>query len=281
LDEDYAILLERHGKERVLTLYCLLPGKEIARITKNLRGTVFFSATLSPLPAMKQLLGGNEEDACFALLSPFPSQNLQVVRKRIDTRYAQRDATAKAIADAIVRLIRLHPGNTIAFFPSYAYLELVRRELEGYDLPAMWVQSKEMGEKERAEFLAAFENTAEPLFGLCVLGGLFSEGIDLPGDRLVNAVIVGVGLPVPSARINAVRACYQKHFGDGFAYACRIPGMQKVQQAAGRVIRSETDKGMVLLLDDRYYDAEYQALLPSEWLIWNEDIQRAAKTLEE
>ena len=281
LDEDYSVLLERHGKERVLTLYCLLPGKEIARVTKNLRGAVFFSATLSPLPAMKQLLGGTEEDACFALPSPFPQKNLQVVRKRIGTRYAQRGATAKEIADAIVRLVRSHPGNTIAFFPGYAYLELVRRELEGYDIPAFWVQSREMGERERADFLAAFENADEPLLGLCVLGGLFSEGIDLPGDRLVNAAIVGVGLPVPSARINAVRSCYQKHFGDGFAYACRIPGMQKVQQAAGRVIRSETDKGMVLLLDDRYYDAEYEALLPAEWLIWNEDIQRAARALEE
>lgn len=281
LDEDYSILLERHGKECVLTLYCLLPGKEIARVTKNLRGAVFFSATLSPLPAMKQLLGGTEEDACFALPSPFPQKNLQVVRKRIGTRYTQRDATAREIADAIAQLVRSHPGNTIAFFPSYAYLELVRRELEGEDLPALWIQSREMGEKERADFLTAFENASEPLLGLCVLGGLFSEGVDLPGDRLVNAAIVGVGLPVPLARINAVRACYQKHFGDGFAYACRIPGMQKVQQAAGRVIRSETDKGMVLLLDDRYYDAEYEALLPAEWLIWNEDIQRAAKALEE
>ena len=280
LDEDYAIILERRGKERVLTLYCLLPGKEIARVTKNLRGTVFFSATLSPLPAMKQLLGGAEEDACFALPSPFPKENLQVVRKRIGTRYAQRDATAREIADSIEEMIRAHPGNTIAFFPSYAYLERVRQELEGRSLPKLWVQNREMGEKDRAEFLTAFEAQEEPILGLCVLGGLFSEGIDLPGEKLVNAAIIGVGLPVPSARVNAVRSCYQNHFGDGFAYACRIPGMQKVQQAAGRVIRSETDRGMVLLLDDRYYDAEYEALLPSEWLLWNENIKQAAKALE-
>lgn len=280
LDEDYAILLERKGKERVLTLYCLLPGKEIAKVTKNLRGTIFFSATLSPLPAMKQLLGGTEEDACFALPSPFPKEHLQIVRKRIGTRYVQRDATAADIAESIAELVRVHPGNTIAFFPSYAYLNLIRQELEKIDLPRMWIQSREMGEKDRLGFLQAFEESEEPLLGLCVLGGLFSEGIDLPGEKLVNAVIVGVGLPVPSARINAVRACYQNHFGDGFAYACRIPGMQKVQQAAGRVIRSENDKGIVLLLDDRYYDAEYEALLPSEWIVWNENIHQAAKALE-
>jgi len=117
--------------------------------------------------------------------------------------------------------------------------------------------------------------------GLCVLGGLFSEGIDLPGEQLVNAVIVGVGLPVPSARINAVRACYQKHFGDGFAYACRIPGMQKVLQAAGRVIRSETDRGMVLLLDERYYQREYASMLPQQWRISDGSIAGAAAKLEE
>lgn len=280
LDEDYAILLERHGKERVLTLYCLLPGKEISRITKNLRGTVFFSATLSPLPAMKQLLGGEEEDACFALPSPFPRKHLQVIRKRIGTRYGQREKTVSDIADAITALMRCHPGNTIAFFPSYAYLQMIRRELEEHALRLL-VQDREMGEQEREAFLQAFEESKEPLLGLCVLGGLFSEGIDLPGERLVNVVIVGVGLPVPSMKLGAIRACYQTHFGDGFAYACRIPGMQKVQQAAGRVIRSETDKGMVLLLDDRYYDMEYESLLPAEWMLWNEKIAMAARELEE
>jgi len=281
LDEDYAILLEKHGKERSLTLYCLLPGKEINRITKGLRGTVFFSATLNPLPSMKQLLGGSEEDACFALPSPFPPERLKVIRRRINTRYERREESAAQIAAMIHELLEAHPGNTIVFFPSYAYLNLVSGHLDIDRLPELWVQRRNMGEEDRDAFLTAFDDEASHRLGLCVLGGLFSEGIDLPGRRLVNAVIVGVGLPVPSARINAVRSCYQKHFGDGFAYACRIPGMQKVLQAAGRVIRSETDSGMVLLLDERYAQWEYAAMLPGEWQISDGDIACAAAQLEE
>jgi len=281
LDEDYAILLEKHGKEHVLTLCCLLPGKEIGRITKGLRGTVFFSATLNPLPAMKQLLGGSEEDACFALPSPFPPEHLQVIRRRVNTRYEQREQSAAKIAGYIHELLECHPGNTIVFFPSYAYLNLVSGHLDIDRLPDLWVQRRDMGEEDREAFLSAFADDQTDRLGLCVLGGLFSEGIDLPGRQLVNAVIVGVGLPVPSARVNAVRSCYQEHFDDGFAYACRIPGMQKVLQAAGRVIRSETDKGMVLLLDERYQQWEYASMLPSEWQISNGTIAEAAAKLGE
>lgn len=280
LDDDYAILLEKHGKERVLSLYCLLPGKEIGRITKNMRGTVFFSATLSPLPAMKQLLGGNEEDACFSLPSPFPPENLAVVRRRVNTRYEGRQESAKEIAQTIHEAAALMRGNMIAFFPSYAYLRLVLSHLEPEKLPPLWIQEREMGEESRREFLNRFENTDEPCLALCVLGGLFSEGIDLPGNRLVGVIITGVGLPVPSARLQTIRSCYQHHFGDGFAYAMRIPGMQKVLQAAGRVIRSETDTGLVVLLDDRYFQRDYEALLPPEWKIITHDLARAVKLLE-
>lgn len=280
LDVDYAILLEKHGRERQLSLYCLLPGKEIARITKGLRGTVFFSATLHPLPALKQLLGGVNEDACFSLPSPFPQENLAVIRKKIDTRFTQREHTAPAIAAAIEDLLRIHPGNTIVYFPSYAYLGLVLAQLQPERLPRMWIQTREMGEEEREAFLEAFGQQHEPILGLCVLGGLFSEGIDLPGESLVNVAVVGVGQPVPSVQLEAVQECYQKHFGDGFFYACRIPGMQKVQQAAGRVIRSETDKGMVLLMDQRYFHSEYEQLFPHEWRVWNEDLAQAAFSLE-
>ena len=281
LDEDFAVLLEKHGKERVLTLYCLLPGKEIGRVTKGLHGAVFFSATLHPLPSMKQLLGGAEEDACFSLPSPFPPQRLQVVRADVNTRYERREESAAKIASLIHELLEAHPGNTLVFFPSYAYLNQVSGYLDIDRLPELWVQRKEMGEEERELFLSAFEKGGPERVGLCVLGGLFSEGIDLPGERLVNAVIVGVGLPVPSARLNAVRGCYQKHFGDGFAYACRIPGMQKVLQAAGRVIRSETDSGIVVLIDERYRQWEYASMLPAEWQLNDEGIARAAAKLEE
>lgn len=281
LDEDYAILLEKHGRERQLTLYCLLPGKEIARVTKGLRGTVFFSATLSPLGDMKRLLGGGEEDACFALPSPFDPARLVVIRRSIGTRYTQREQTASAVAACITQAVAARRGNYIAYFPSYAYLELVRCHLDETLLPELWVQTRSMGEEARTAFLEAFETNSPPKLGLCVLGGLFSEGVDLAGDRLIGVMIVGVGLPTPSAKQNAIRDCYQRHFGDGFSYACRFPAMQKVLQAAGRVIRGETDKGMVLLLDDRYTLPEYTALLPPEWQLWDGEIALAAKRLEE
>lgn len=277
LNEDYAVLLEPHGKERVLCQYCLLPGREIARVTRGLRGTVFFSATLSPLPAMKQLLGGDQEDACFSLPSPFPPDHLAVVRRRIATGYEQRVHTAAQVARSIEEVLENYSGNTIAYFPSYAYLEMVKAELHT-DM-TLWVQTRDMGEEDRAAFMEAFERQDHPVLGLCVLGGLFSEGIDFPGERLTSVVIVGVGLPVPTLQNNAVRACYQEHFGDGFAYACRIPGMQKVLQAAGRVIRSETDRGLVTLLDERYYQTEYEALLPSDWRLYDENIRAAAASV--
>ena len=282
LDEDYAVLLEGRGRERTLTLYCLLPGREIARVTRGLRGAVFFSATLTPLPAMKRLLGGEEEDACFSLPSPFDPRHLQVVRRRVNTGYDRRESTAEQIADALRELTAARPGSYIAYFPSYAYLSLVLERLkEAENLPPLLVQRRDMEGDEQAAFLEAFEKEKGPKLGLCVLGGLYSEGIDLPGERLIGAAVVGMGLPVPSARLAAVRACYQRHFGDGFAYACRIPGMHKVLQAAGRVVRSESDRGIVLLLDDRYYDPAYAALLPDSWQLCDEDISLAAQRLEE
>lgn len=282
LDEDYAVLLEGRGRERTLTLYCLLPGREIARVTRGLRGAVFFSATLTPLPAMKRLLGGEEEDAYFSLPSPFDPRHLQVVRRRVNTGYDRRESTAEQIADALRELTAARPGSYIAYFPSYAYLSLVLERLkEAENLPPLLVQRRDMEGDEQAAFLEAFEKEKGPKLGLCVLGGLYSEGIDLPGERLIGAAVVGMGLPVPSARLAAVRACYQRHFGDGFAYACRIPGMHKVLQAAGRVVRSESDRGIVLLLDDRYYDPAYAALLPDSWQLCDEDISLAAQRLEE
>ena len=283
LDEDYAVLLEGRGRERTLTVYCLLPGREIARVTRGLQGSVFFSATLTPLSAMKRLLGGEEADACFALPSPFDPHHLAVVRRRVNTAYDRRERTARQIADALCELVAARPGNYIAYFPSYAYLSLVLdclKEDVGR-LPPLLVQRRDMEGDEQIAFLEAFEKQKGPKLGLCVLGGLYSEGIDLPGERLIGAAVIGMGLPVPSARLNAVRTCYQRYFGDGFAYACRIPGMQKVLQAAGRVVRSESDRGIVLLMDDRYYDPAYVALLPASWQLYDEDIALAAQRLEE
>ena len=158
---------------------------------------------------------------------------------------------------------------------------MVLERLDESALPPLWVQQRDMGDEDRENFLAAFEAEETPKLGLCVLGGLFSEGIDLPGDRLVGVIVVGVGLPTPSQRLRAIQACYARHFGDGFAYACRIPAMHKVLQAGGRVIRTDEDRGLILLLDERYYQRDYEALLPPEWHIRNENLKLAVRELEE
>ncbi len=267
---DYAILWRRHGKERSICLYCLSPAGEIARITGQQQSAVFFSATLSPLESMKQLLGGGEEDVCFALPSPFPPENLRVYICGLSTRYRDRADTAQAVAGLIGDMFRSKRGNYIVYFPSYAYLRLVQLQLEESLHSVLWVQTPQMDENDREAFFEAFSDDSSPRLGLCVLGGLFSEGIDLPGNKLIGAMVVGVGLPTPSQKQSAMQQRYEELFGDGFHFASRIPGMQKVLQAGGRVIRSETDRGVLILVDDRYRQPVYRALLPAHWQLRRE-----------
>jgi Rad3-related DNA helicase len=278
-DERYAALLTCHGRERLLELYCLSPAETIAQVTRGLRGTVFFSATLSPLPAMRDLLGGGAEDACFSLPSPFPRENLAVIRKRVQTRYAHRAESAEEVARCIAEAAGAHAGRYIAYFPSYAYLSLVYEHLKELPLPPILVQESEMTDEARERFLAAFTGDDRPKLGLCVLGGLFSEGVDLPGEQLIGAMIVGVGLPTPTFRLRTLQAYYEARFGDGFLYAWMIPAMQKVSQAGGRVIRTETDRGLVLLMDDRYFDPRYARLLPEHWALREGGVTEAARAL--
>ncbi|HNW86762.1 MAG TPA: ATP-dependent DNA helicase [Candidatus Limiplasma sp.] len=280
-DNRYAALLECRGRERALELFCLSPAETIAATTKGLRGTVFFSATLSPLQAMRSLLGGDETDACFSLPSPFPVERLAVVRRRVQTRYAYRDQSAARVAESIAEAANARPGKYIAYFPSYAYLRLVLSHLQEHALPPLLIQENEMSEEARVRFMDAFTRETGPKLGLCVLGGLFSEGVDLPGDQLIGAMIVGVGLPTPSQRLKTLQAYYGERFGDGFLYAWMIPAMQKVLQAGGRVIRTERDVGLVLLMDDRYFDPRYMRLLPPEWRLTDEDVRGAVKALRQ
>ena len=170
-------------------------------------------------------------------------------------------------------------GKYIAYFPSYAYLELIRDQLLALRPGlSLHVQQRSMDEAARAEYLHRFEAPGAAFLALCVLGGIFSEGIDLPGARLIGTAIVGVGLPQVNPALEALRACYDAAFADGFGMAYRYPGMHRVLQAVGRVIRSETDCGVALLLDDRYADPRWQALMPPHYhpqLVRSEDEIRA------
>lgn len=280
-DERYAALLTQHNRERALELYCLSPAETVAAVTKGLRGSVFFSATLAPLEGMRELLGGTAEDACFALPSPFPTENLAVVRRRLQTRYAYRADTAARVAGCIAEAMEARPGKYIAYFPSYAYLRLVYGHLAELSLPPLLVQESEMSEEARTRFMQAFTQGEGATLGLCVLGGLFAEGVDLPGEQLIGAMIVGVGLPTPSLRLKTLQAFYDDRFGDGFLYAWMIPAMQKVAQAGGRIIRTERDRGLLLLLDDRYFHPRYTCLLPPHWRLTEQSVATAVRGLRD
>ena len=262
--KQYRPLLSKEGREQAIRLLCLDFTPHLKKATEKLCGFVCYSATLSPLEAFKSLLGGGEEDACFELPSPFPPEHLVCLEVPLNTRYARRESTAPQVASAARAMFEARPGKYAVFFPSYAYMNRVAEELPG--LPLM-VQQTGMDEAARQAFLAAFTEDDRPLLALCVLGGIFSEGIDLPGSALIGVCVVGVGLPQLSPEREAVRSRMEEEGLGGFDIAYRYPGMHKVLQAAGRLIRSESDRGVLLLCDDRYAQSDYRRLLPPHYRI--------------
>ncbi|MBQ2952959.1 MAG: ATP-dependent DNA helicase [Clostridia bacterium] len=264
-------------RQKTVHAFALDVASYFAEVTKNMRGVVCFSATMHPLEEMKRLLGGAEEDACFAMPSPFPQENLLLLQQDVNTRYHHREAACGAIAEAIGAMVRAKPGRYIAFFPSFAFM---KQAAELLDVPCQ-MQRSGMTDAERAEFLAPYvpggpePGGLEPVLSLCVLGGVFAEGIDLPGDALDGVAIVGVGLPQVNLFQQTLREYYDRTMDAGFLYAYMLPGMQKVAQAVGRVIRTETDRGVALLLDDRYRQGAYRRLCPEHWTIHVEN--RAAQ----
>lgn len=266
-DARYISLTQSEGRHKTLTLFCLDPAPYLTAATKKLRGSVFFSATLTPLSAWRDTIGGDGEDGLVSLLSPFPQENLLVLRHPLPTRYRLREQTAPAVAEAILAAVLARPGNYLACFPSYAYLHRVCEEIEARNAPlSLHIQRSRMTEAERTEYLAAFlPRTEGALLGMIVMGGVFGEGVDLPGERLSGVVIVGAALPQICDERELLREYYTQSLGDGFAYAYRIPGMNKVLQAVGRVIRTETDRGVALLIDDRFLSPSYAALMPVWW----------------
>ncbi len=265
LDERYAVLTSGEGKHAAIELALLTSAKEIYAVTKRARGTVFFSATLAPFDAAQKTLGSGEGDACLMLPSPFLPEQLDVAIAPIDIRYAVREQTAPQVAQVIGDFLRAHPGNAMVFFPSYAYMARIGELLlvqEGFMDTDFLTERRGMREEERGEVLAAFERTdggRAVLLG--VLGGSFGEGIDLPGERLCSVAIVSTGLPQPDARLRAMQAYYDEAGEDGFSLCMTLPGMVRVIQAAGRLIRTDTDAGALLLIDRRFTQRHIRRLM--------------------
>ncbi|MDR0272918.1 MAG: ATP-dependent DNA helicase, partial [Clostridiales bacterium] len=254
--------------DKTMTLFCLDPSEIIAEALKRAKASVLFSATLTPLPYFRETLGGNDGDTMLMLPSPFdPRRFATILHTGISTKYTDRENSYAPISEAIFTAINSKKGNYLVFFPSYIYMQSVYEIFTDlYPHIETLLQTSSMTEDSRAEFLTRFdENNPQTLVGFTVLGGIFSEGIDLAGDRLIGTIIIGVGFPKISSRHDLIRDYFNEKNGDGFDYAYVFPGMNKVLQAAGRVIRTETDSGFVLLIDSRYAEQKYKNLLPAHW----------------
>ncbi len=267
-DDKYITYYEIQNRHLLIKLFCLDPSKLIAEALKRAKSTIYFSATLLPMDYYVSLLAAGLEPEILKLTSPFPKDNLQLlIHKGIATNFKQRESTYDQVADAIQILTIHYPGNLLIFFPSYRYLKSIYENLtEKDEMLNLQIQKSGMTETEKEAFLALFdENSKQFVIGMAVMGGIFGEGIDLLGDKLVGAVVVGVGLPQICLERERIREYFDTTNRMGFEYAYMYPGFNRVFQAAGRVIRSETDKGVVLLIDDRFAHLRYRRLFPSEW----------------
>ena len=262
-DENYITCIEKESQELKLTLHCVNPAKNLKEYLSKCYSVIFFSATISPIKYYISMLGGHDATYRLKLPSPFKKENLKVYVSPINIRYTHRKRTLEFVKDKIYDFIREQRGNYIVFSPSYAYMELLWDEMSKLNLTEFQLikQKQNMNEEEKSEFLKNFK-TNNNLLMFCVLGGMFSEGIDLPGEQLIGAIIIGVGYPMIDMKNEIIKEFYKE---DGYDYAYVFPGINKVQQAVGRVIRTETDTGRVLLIDDRYITNKYKMLLPNEW----------------
>ena len=262
----YKACAESRGSEVTVSILCLDPSSLLRERTDTCRASVFFSATLTPFEYFTALLDGGENIQTIALDSPFPKENLEVfIDSSFSTRYRDREQSLSRLVEYVEVFAR--QGNCIFFFPSYGYLEMVyeaaKRAAPRIEILA---QQRGMDDLGRRDFLESFEaDHPNGVLAFAVLGGVFGEGIDLVGERLVAAVIVGVGLPAISEERNLMKQYYDEKFGKGFLFAYTYPGMNRVLQAAGRVIRSGSDVGTVVFAGQRFGTNGYRKLFTSEY----------------
>ena len=266
-DKNYTTIYTKTFNGMTIKIYCVNPQKVIEEKMKKAKSNIIFSATLIPMDYFMKMYSYDEEDFIINLKSPFDVKNrLLMIGDNVATTYSKRFETSEDIASYIANCVQAKKGNYMVFFPSYKYMDLVFDKMkENYPNINTSIQESNMSEEEKEEFLSMFdEDNKETHVGFCVLGGHFSEGIDLTNDKLIGVIIVGVGMP----QIGIERDIIKDHMKDsnkGFNYAYVYPGMIKVLQAAGRCIRTDDDKGVILLLDKRYSQRIYQSLFPYEW----------------
>jgi DNA excision repair protein ERCC-2 len=274
--EEFRCQLTRDASPQSLciTLNCLDPARLLAARHQQAHAVIAFSATLSPLPWSHAALGLEKNAVSSRATSPFNREQLRVcLATDIDTRYHQRKASLPQLAARLSAWFGANPGNCIVYFPSYLYLQETLALLPPANslllTRTLWVQSREQSDSEREQLLALLAQHNN-IAAFCILGGVFGEGIDLPGELLSSVVVVGIGMPQVNRDTRQLQAWYEQRYGSGFEYAFLYPGMQKVDQALGRVVRRLEDTGSALLIDPRYRQRQYRDLLPPWWEYTNQ-----------
>ena len=274
LDENYVIYTEYQENGRfVLKLFCVNPAANLQKCLDKGNSAVFFSATLLPIQYYKRLLSTEKDNYAVYIDSSFDTKKRLLMNGvDVSTRYAMRSREMyQRYATYIFRVVKAKMGNYLIFFPSYRFMEDVYQEFtqllaSDEEEMELVIQQKHMDEEERENFLRAFEMGREKsLIGFGVLGGIFSEGIDLTNEKLIGTLIIGTGLPQVCNEREILKSYFDQKGLYGFDYAYRYPGMNKVLQAAGRVIRTEDDRGVILLLDERFQREKGKEIFPKEW----------------
>ena len=263
--DEFVHLFDGSGRSDQLRILCLNPALQLQKRHRIFHSVIAMSATLSPLEFYRDVLGFDRDTRLLSLPSPFPPDNRKVVViPEVSTLYQQRAHSAPRIARIIDRIVAVHPGNYLAFFPSFDFLGQVSAYLDpsGYRL---LVQERTMGDHSRNALLEEFTGVDHPHLLLGVQGGIFAEGVDYPGNRAIGVIIVGPGLPRVGFDLDLTRRYFEEQYGRGFEYACLFPGMNRVVQSAGRVIRSETDRGVIVLIGRRFGYENYMNLFPQDW----------------
>ncbi|AKA72247.1 ATP-dependent DNA helicase [Clostridium scatologenes] len=266
-DNKFTTYVEKLGDDIKIKIFCLDPSYLLSEVVKRGKASIFFSATLSPISYFKEVLGGNEQDYTMRIPSPFPKKNMKLIlANRISTKYKNREGSYNLLSKYIHELVCGRKGNYLIFFPSYAYMRNVYDIFcqEYSDINAV-IQENSMSEELKKTFLDRFKNYSETMVAFAVLGGMFSEGIDLKGDKLIGVGIVGVGLPQLCFERDIIMNYFNDKNNMGYEYSYMYPGMNKVLQAAGRVIRTEEDRGVVMLMDERFSNRNYRELFPKHW----------------
>ena len=267
-DEKYVTFYDFNRSNLKIKLMCIDPSHILDTAMNRGKSSILFSATLSPIEYFSRVLGGGHDVGTLMLQSPFFRENMAVyIDDSISTRYKMRHRSYKPIAECINTVVSSKTGNYMVFFPSYRYMQDVLALFHTMNTGArIIIQSPGMKDTQREFFLNQFAETGETsLIAFAVMGGIFGESIDLTGEKLSGVIIVGVGLPQLCPERNIIKQYYDSIYGTGFEYSYVYPGINKVLQASGRVIRTQTDTGVIVLLDERFSTYAYRELLPSEW----------------